>query len=228
MYVVVADGDVIFSTDIDDVAWEFMQEQEGDFETIYVEEVYQNQFDSEGRYITTQEDVITLQEIVNAEQYYKDEEMRPMIKPKSTKKKAKKVSRKYWEEKVYSLSAAATKRMLQKLEIHFSSDENELALQDVLEGKLRGMLKKNDEFADSIFEELGNCSSLTMSIDSLTRFTSDDEAQEILINKIKAIDDSIDPEGDKYKLSEILFDCVARAADDSGRSMKEGFDAFKD
>ncbi len=167
MYIVVADGNVVFSTDIDDVAWEFSQEQEGDFEKVYVEEVYQNQFDSEGKYITTQEDIITLQEIVDAEQYYKDDEMRPRIKPKPTKKKAKKASRKYWEEKVYSLSAAATRRMLQKLNINFDKDESELALKDVLEAKLKTMLKQNDEFADYIFEELGNCSSLTMSIDSL-------------------------------------------------------------
>lgn len=226
MYIVVADGNVVFSTDIDDVAWEFSQAQEGDFEKVYVEEVYQNQFDSEGKYITTQEDIITLQEIVDAEQYYNDDEMRPRIKPKSTKKKAKKVSRKYWEEKVYSLSAAATRRMLQKLNINFDKDESELALKDVLEAKLKTMLKQNDEFAEYIFEELGNCSSLTMSIDSLTRFTSGDAAQKILINKIKTIDDSIDTEGDEFKLAEILFDCIARVADDSDKSMKEVFETI--
>lgn len=229
MFVVIADGKVVFSTDVDDVAWEVSQEQKDDFGTIYVEEVYQNQFDSEGKYTTTSGDVITLQEILSAEKYYRDEDMCPKPETKSIKKKkTKKASRKYWEEKVDSLYSNAAKRILYKLDIPFEKDADELELKNMLEAKLKTMLKQDDEFSDSIFAELDACSELSMNIESLTRFVSDEEAQNILVGKIKAIDDSVVSEGDEFELADSLFESIANKADASDKSMQEVFLTIKD
>lgn len=227
MYIVIADGNVIFSTDVDDLAQEVSQENENDFEKIYVEEVYQNQFDSKGKYITTMGDVITIQEILSAEQSYRDEDMLPKLNTKPVKKKTiKKVSRKYWEEKVDSLYNNATKRMLFMFNISFDEDAGEVELKNILEKQLKSILKQDDEFADSVFVELDTCSEICMNIDSMIRFKSSEEAQSTLINKIKTLDNTIVPEGNEFELADILFECISHNADSSGKSMQDVFNAI--
>lgn len=79
MFVVIADGKPVFSTDIDDLAWEQSQELEGKFENVSVEEMYVDEFDENGNYETSEGFVISLKDIANAEQYYCDEDMRPTV-----------------------------------------------------------------------------------------------------------------------------------------------------
>ena len=98
----------------------------------------------------------------------------------------------------------------------------------MLEAKLKTMLKQDDEFSDSIFAELDACSELSMNIESLTRFVSDEEAQNILVGKIKAIDDSVVSEGDEFELADSLFESIANKADASDKSMQEVFLTIKD
>ncbi len=78
MFIVVADHKLVLVTDVDDVAWQYAEEiQDPDIfedpseacEYAYSEEMYEDDFDENGLYTTTEGDVITLAEYQNAERY---------------------------------------------------------------------------------------------------------------------------------------------------------------
>lgn len=74
MYVVIADHKIVLVTDVDDVAWDTAQEMmcsddyvEAKCEHAYTEELYEQDFDENGNYTTTEGDVVTLADYQNTE-----------------------------------------------------------------------------------------------------------------------------------------------------------------
>lgn len=63
IYVTIGNGKPVFSTDIDDVAWDYSQELKDEYDNVYIEEIDMSEFNALGKYETTEGDVITLDKL---------------------------------------------------------------------------------------------------------------------------------------------------------------------
>ena len=79
MFIVVADHKLVLVTDVDDVASDTAEEMmyhdedvEAECEHAYAEEMSEDDFDADGKYTTTEGDVITLSDYQNAEHFMRE------------------------------------------------------------------------------------------------------------------------------------------------------------
>lgn len=228
MFVVIADGKPVFSTDIDDVAWDQSQELEDEYDNIFVEEMYIKDFDAQGNYTTDEGYIISLQEIANSEQFFEDTTEIRKIKKKIGQNKPKKVSRKYWKEEVDSLCINGVARLLDKLNISYDSSADEMKLKDILSSQLKKILRKDDEFTESIFRELADCSYLSMRIWQLGGLGSGEEHRAMVSNMLNKIYLSVDADIDETEMELLLFDGLYKCADESGKNPIELFNEYKE
>lgn len=230
MFVVVADGTVVFSSDIDDVAWQDCEDRKSDFEKVYVEEVYLESFDTYGKYKTVEGDIIALDEIVNAEQYYRDDGQRPTAASKSPKKGKKRIKtdRSYIDEKIDSLYVSGVKRLLSLIGISFDENNDEVVLKELLLEKLKTIKKQNDDHTESVFQNLNIYSDLAMGISQMTRFESEYEAKILLLKMLDKLAVETDEDMDEYYIEELLFDNLITHAERMGKSAMVLFDELKE
>ena len=228
MFVVIADGKPVFSTDIDDVAWDQSQELEDEYDNIFVAEMYIKDFDAQGNYTTDEGYIISLQEIANSEQFFEDTTEIRKIKKKIGQNKPKKVSRKYWKEEVDSLYINGVARLLDKLNISYDSSADEMKLKDILSSQLKKILRKDDEFTESIFRELADCSYLSMRIWQLGGLGSGEEHRAMVSNMLNRIYLSVDADIDETEMELLLFDGLYKCADESGKNPIELFNEYKE
>ena len=216
MFVVIADGNVVFSSDIDDVAWQDCEDRKPDYKKIYVEAVYYESFDSQGKYKTIEGDLITIEDIVNAEQYYRDDGQRPKTTNKSAKKgkqKIKKKDRSYISEKVDSLYVSGAKRLLSLLGIPFDENADEIALKELLLARIKKIKKQDDDYTEAVFRKLNDYSELSMAIPQLIRLESEEEAKRILFEMLHKLSAIVNEGMNEYLMEELLFDNLITKAE---------------
>lgn len=226
MFIVIGDGKVLFSTDVDDVAWDYSQEISGECENIYVEEAYTKDFDSKGNYTTTEGDIISLEEIIDAEQEYRNEDQRPKkIKAKKPKKEKKRKSyRQYLDGQISTMQPNGVKRLLVKLGVSFDENSDFSLLSDLLLTELNKRKKNKDDETEELFLEVNDCANVPLKIFQLCVNRSKEENREIVIKLLDNLNASYDGTADLDQLNSLLFDYVAAEADNKSISIMESWE----